>query len=114
MIFFLELDQLQEKYTNQEKELQKQYKVETPLWTCCGFTIYDQVPVGLIHVYCIYSINHRGCLINFGNTRVSNYSRVGAYYFPTFSASEDIFREYNKTRDNKFISLQQDKTKCKS
>lgn len=27
----LELDQLQEKYTNQEKELQKQYKVGTSI-----------------------------------------------------------------------------------
>ena len=32
----------------------------------------------------------------------------------TFLASEDIFLENNKTKDNKFTSLQPNKTKCKT
>lgn len=38
----LELDQLQEKYTNQEKELQKQYKVGTSIDLLWVHNNYDQ------------------------------------------------------------------------
>ena len=36
----------------------------------------------------IYSINHPGCLFNFGPMRVAPYLRWALIIFPTFSASE--------------------------
>ena len=50
-------------------------------------------------MYRIYSINRPGGLFNFGPMRVGAFSRWALIrgwaliIFPTFSASEDIFRE---------------------
>ena len=41
--------------------------------------------------------------------------KVGAFIFPAFSGRKArTFLENNEARENKFTSLQQDKTKCKS
>ena len=45
---------------------------------------------------------------------MSAYSKVGAYYFFHHFQQVRTFLENNKTKDNKFISLQPNKTKCKS
>ena len=64
-----------------------------------------------------------GCLSNFGTLRVGAYSRWAFiqgwaltnifFFFLTFSASEDMFRE-SKTKNNKLILLPLNKTKKKS
>ena len=57
---------------------------------------------GGLRTYRIYSINRPRRLFNFGSMKVGSYSRWAT------------FLENKKTRDNKFVSLQQDKTKYKS
>ena len=59
------------------------------------------------------SINRPGRLFNFGPKGGRLYRGWTLIFFPTFSASQDIL-ENNKARDKQFISLKQDKTKCKS
>ena len=60
--------------------------------------------------------NRPGCmLIKFCAHEGGHIFEVGAYYFPNiFGERFRTFLENNKTRDNKFISPQQDKTMCKS
>ena len=58
--------------------------------------------------YCIYSNKCPGHLSILGH------GGLAFIIFSTFSASEDIFLEKSKAKDNKFILLQSGKTKCKS
>ena len=60
-------------------------------------------------VFRIYSINDPGHLFN------RELMKVGAFIFPAFSGRKArTFLENNEARENKFTSLQQDKTTCKS